>query len=128
VLNAELALAKTARDRVTLLERIGDLHENEFIDHLQAIEVRETILELEPTNDNALAGLARNLRALKRWRDLVVVYERHMDVLTDRHRRVAMGMQLGELFGTHLKVPERAIEAYEAVLKIEPNNEIALDA
>jgi len=128
VLNAELALAKTARDRVTLLERIGDLHENEFIDHLQAIEVRETILELEPTNDNALAGLARNLRALKRWRDLVVVYERHMDVLTDRHRRVAMGLQLGELFGTHLKVPERAIEAYEAVLKIEPNNEIALDA
>lgn len=128
VLRAELELARTARDRVTLLERIGDLHEQEFLDHLQAIEIRETILELEPTNDNALAGLGRNLRALKRWRDLVVVYERHMDVLTDRHRRVALGIQMGELFGTHLKVPERAIESYEAVLRIEPANEMALDA
>ncbi|MBN2193437.1 MAG: protein kinase [Polyangiaceae bacterium] len=128
VLNLELELARTPRDRVTILERIGDLHEAEFLDHLQAIEARETILELEPTNDNALAGLGRDLRALKRWRDLVVVYERHMDVLTDRHRRVALGLQMGELFGTHLKVPERAIESYESVLRIEPANETALDA
>ena len=128
VLSKRLELASTARDQITLLERIADLHESEFIDHLQAIEARETILETDPTNDNALTGLAGNLRALKRWSDLAVVYERHMDVLGDRQRRVALGIQMGELFDNYLDLPERAIESYEAVLKIEPDNQTALDA
>lgn len=127
-LNTHLAVARTPRERVDLLARLGDLHEIEFLDHAKAAECREALLDIEATHDEALSGLARNLRALKRWRDLVVVYERHMEVLTDKWRRVALGLQMGEVFGKYLNVPSRAIESYEAVLKIDPQNAQALDA
>ena len=128
LLRAQLELARTPREQVNVMARMGDLYEHEFIDHLQAAEIREHILDIEPTHDGALTGLGRDLRALKRWTDLVVVYERHMDVLTDPDRQIAVGLRLGEVFGKYLEVPFRAIEAYDAVLKIAPSHPEALAA
>ncbi len=128
LLRAQLELARTPREQVNVMIRIAELYEHEFIDHQQAAEIREHILDIEPSHDEALTGLARDLRALKRWTDLVVVYERHLDVLDDTDRQVVVGLRLGEVFGKHLEVPFRAIEAYEAVLKIAPSHPEALAA
>ena len=128
LLRAQLELAGTPREQVNILARIGELYEQEFIDHQHAAQVREQILDIEPTHDGALTGLGRDFRALKRWSDLVVVYERHMEVLTDPDRKVVVGLRLGEVFAQYLEVPFRAIQAYEAVLKLAPSHPEALAA
>jgi tetratricopeptide (TPR) repeat protein len=126
-LEQQLQLAATPRQKITFLERIAAIHEEEFLDHVRATEALEAILDIEPTHDGALTSLARQLRALERWSDYAEVIERHFNVVPDTARRIDLGLRLARVFSEKLGVDERAIDTYEQVLVIEPENPDALD-
>src|SRR6185295_17988738 len=73
VLERQIEVAATPRQKINLYERIAGLHDEEFLDHAKAVEALETILGMDPTHDGALSALARHYRALERWEPVVAL-------------------------------------------------------
>lgn len=128
-LEMQIACAATPRQRIQLLERVAAVWDEEFLDHAHAAEAWESVLDLDAEHDGALTNLVRHYRALERWNDVVLIYERHMELLhNDRARKLEKALGLGRVLAEGLKVPERAISVYERALEIDPQNSEALEA
>ena len=129
VLELEIAASATPRQKIQLLERVAAVWDEEFLDHGKAAEAWENVLDLDAEHDLALTNLVRHYRALDRWNDVVVVYERHLELLHgDKGRQLEKSLGLGRVLADGLKVPERAISVYERVLALDPQNSEALEA
>ena len=65
-LRAQVDLAPTPKQRIALLERIGAMLEEEFVDHAAAAECFEDIVSVDAGHEAANAALARLYRHLQR--------------------------------------------------------------
>jgi tetratricopeptide (TPR) repeat protein/tRNA A-37 threonylcarbamoyl transferase component Bud32 len=126
-LHLQIEAAATPRQKVTLWERVAALYEEEFIDPRQSAEAFERVLELDPSNENALSALVRLYRGLERWEDAAGIYERHVKLALDAPRRLALHLARAKLLAEHVGSPDRAIAAYEQALEIEPHHPAALE-
>ncbi|MEP7051224.1 MAG: protein kinase [Pseudomonadota bacterium] len=127
VLRSQVDLALTARQKITLYERIAGIYDEEYLDHERAAEALETVLELDPEHQNAGRELARHFRAMDRYEALAALYERQASG-GKVERQIETGLQLGRVLAENLKQPDRAIAAYERVLQLAPSHAGALDA
>jgi tetratricopeptide (TPR) repeat protein len=127
VLELELQVADSERERVALLERMASMLEEEFLRHEDAASRLEQVLQIDPTSENALNGLERLYRQLQRWDDLVDVYGRHVDASVERQAKVDHLKAQAVVFVEHLSDTARAVESYRAVLDLDPNEPEALD-
>ena len=127
-LGRQIQVAASPRQKINLLERISGLEEEEFLEHGKAIEAREAILAIEPTNDAALTALPRLYRALGRWEDVVRVLERHATLVLDAPRKAELSLSRARVLADHIGSPERAMHAYEEALRLSPENPQALEA
>lgn len=127
-LSRQLDLATTPRQKITLLERIASVKDEEFLDHQGAAEALERVLQIDPSFEPALSEVARHYRALERWGSLADLYERHQGHVTDDKRRLELALARARVLGDQLGETERAIEAYEKVLEIDPENAPALES
>jgi tetratricopeptide (TPR) repeat protein len=129
-LEMQITAAATPRQRVQLLERVGAIWDEEFLDHAKAAASWENVLDIDSEHDSALTNLARHYRLLERWNDVVLVSERHLELIpsSDKPRKLEKSLSLGRVLAEGLKVPERAIAVYERVLDLDPGNSEALEA
>jgi tetratricopeptide (TPR) repeat protein len=127
VLRAQLDQAVTARQKVTLYERIAGIYDEEYLDHERAAEALQAVLALEPGNQDASRELARHFRALERYEALAEHYQKHAQS-GPIERQIETGLQLGRVLSENLKQPDRALAAYERVLELSPSHASALDA
>jgi len=127
VLRMQIDMAVTTRQKITLYERIAGIYDEEYLDHERAAEALETVLELDPEQQDAGRELARHLRSLDRYEDLAALYQRQA-ASGKVERQVEAGLLLGRVLSENLSQPDRAIAAYERVLELAPNHPGALDA
>jgi tetratricopeptide (TPR) repeat protein/tRNA A-37 threonylcarbamoyl transferase component Bud32 len=127
-LQQQLAVAATPRQKINLYERMGTLHDEEFLDHARAADCFEEILLIDPTNDSALTLLPRHYRAQSRWEKLEEVYDRHANATTDEARRIDLMMHHAGVLTEHIGAPDRAMHVYEQVLALQPGHPAALEA
>lgn len=127
VLRTQLDLAVTARQKITLFERIAGVYDEEYLDHERAAEALQSVLALDPEHPDANRELARHFRALERYEALAEHYQRHAQS-GSVERQVETGMQLGRVLAENLKQSDRALSAYERVLTLDPSHAGALDA
>lgn len=125
-LQSQVRLATTPRQKIILYERMAGIHEEEFLDHGQAAESLEKVLELDPTHQGAMSQLLRHYRALDRWDDVVRLYDQTLEILQEDERKVAVLLAQGQVLLDHVGSPERARIAYEKILEIDPNHADAL--
>jgi len=128
ILEREVELAVTARQKITLLERVAGVWDEEFLDHAKAARALEQVLALDPSRVDTARELARHYRSLEKFVELSELYQVQIDKSSDDKLRVESALALGRLLGTELSAPQRAIEAYELVLTLEPGHKAALDA
>lgn len=129
VLHLQIVAASTPRQKAHLWERVAAIWDEEFLNHQRSAEAWENVLDLDPYNDGALTQLVRHYTALDRYDNVVIILERHIQLLEkDAQRKVEKLLQLGRVLGEQLKLPERAILAYEQALSIDPQNPYALQA
>ncbi len=128
ILDAEVRVAATPRQKITIWERVAGIWDEEFLDHAKAAEAFEAILAIDNAHDGALTALGRHYRALGRWEDVAGLYERHLALLTEPERRISLGLERGRVLREQIGSPERAMIAYEAVLAIDPEHAGALEA
>jgi len=127
VLRTQIELAVTARQRITLLERVAGVYDEEYLDHERAAEALQSILALDPEHQDASRELARHFRALERYEALADHYQRHAQS-GSVERQLETLMQLGRVLAENLKQPDRALAAYERVLALDPSHAGGLDA
>src|SRR5262249_60085882 len=82
-LRAQVDLAPTPKQRIALLERVGLLLEEEFVDHAEAARCFEDIITIDAGNEAANTALARLYRHLSRFEDLVETLDRHAGTVVD---------------------------------------------
>jgi len=126
-LRLQIEAAATPRQKVTLWERVAALHEEEFIDLRQAADAFENVVKLDPHNENALTALVRLYRALERWEEVADIYERHIKLISETPRRLALLLARAKVLSEHIGSPDRAIAAYEQALEIDPHHAGALE-
>ncbi|HEY3667489.1 MAG TPA: protein kinase, partial [Polyangiaceae bacterium] len=127
VLRTQVDLAVTARQKITLFERIAGIYDEEYLDHERAAEALEAVLDLDPEHQDASRELSRHLRSLERYEELAAHYQR-MAQVGKVERQLETLLQLGRVLSENLKQPDRAIVAYERVLELAPSHPGALDA
>jgi tetratricopeptide (TPR) repeat protein len=125
-LEKQRELVTTPQQRTSLLERIGNLHEQELHDIARAAESFEQIIELSPAHEAANTALARLYRALHRFDDLAQTYDRHAKGVDDPARKVELLMQAARVLMADIGSPERAAFVCERVLAVAPSHSEAL--
>jgi tetratricopeptide (TPR) repeat protein len=127
-LEHQVALAATPRQKIGLYERIAALYDEEFLDHEGSAEVLEGVLQIDPSNDSAMTALARQYRVLDRWDKLEKLYEKHANMTGDEARRLELTLHRARVLAENLGAVDRAMEAYERVLELQPEHPGALEA
>jgi tetratricopeptide (TPR) repeat protein len=127
VLRTQAEMAVTARQKITLYERIAGIYDEEYLDHERAADALETVLELDPDQQDAGRELARHLRSLERYSELAELYKRQANS-GKVERQIEAGLLLGRVLAENLKQPDQAIVAYDRVLELAPSHAGALDA
>ena len=128
VLEAQLEFAPTERERIKLLSRIGAMLEEQFVKPDLAIERFEAVLEIDPSDQNALRSLERLYRNTARWNELIHTLERHLAATPERRDRVALFEQMGRVYGEELRDADHAEDALRNVLEIDPQHLPSLEA
>jgi tetratricopeptide (TPR) repeat protein len=126
-LRAQLETVATPRQRISILERIGGILEEEFVDHKRAAETFEEIVAIEPGHEVANTHLAHLYRQLARFDDLAKTLERHALGSSDEKRKIALLLQSVRVLTVDVGAPARAITMAERVLTVQPDNGDALE-
>lgn len=126
-LRAQIEAAATPRQKVTLWERIAALYEEEFLDPKEAAEAFESVLKLDPSSENAMTALVRLYRGQERWEDVAGIYERHLKLVTETPRRLALLLARAKVLAEQIGSPDRAIAVYEQALEIDAHHPVAME-
>ncbi|MBK8994249.1 MAG: tetratricopeptide repeat protein [Myxococcales bacterium] len=127
-LHAQLALAATPRQKITLWERIAGIHDEEFLNHAKAAEAWEQVLAVDNVHEAALSALGRHYRALDRWEDVAALMEKQLKLAAEPERQLELWLGLARVLMDQIGNPERATRAYEHVLTLNPEHPGALEA
>lgn len=128
VLERQYDLVSTDKERVSVLSRLAGMLEQEFLKHDRAAERLEQVLGIDPSNENALRGLERLYRHLRKWDALIDTYERHVAATPDRAVKVECYAAIGDVYTVERDDPDRAVDAYLNILAIDENNLGAISA
>ncbi|HEX7601588.1 MAG TPA: tetratricopeptide repeat protein, partial [Polyangiaceae bacterium] len=86
------------------------------------------VLELDPTDAEALAALEQLFVRTERWNDLIGVIQRRIDQTTDPDAREGLFASMAEVQDQRLGRPEEAVASYKKVLELDPSSLRALAA
>ncbi len=108
-------LIKAAAIYEDILERPAD-----------AIAVHQQVLEVDPGDLQSLDRLIELQTQLGKWAPLLETYDRKADVVSDPDVRRALFLAMGQIYEGQLEDSEKAIDAYQRVLEIDPDDLSAL--
>lgn len=119
---------KLSRDlELSLCERAAHLHEERLGDPVGATPYLERMLVLEPDNERAFGRLKDILTAAERWGELEAMYERAIELIEDRTRRIDMLSEVALIAEEIVNDPVKAMRHNERILQIEPLHPVALE-
>ena len=128
VLEMQLDVVPSERERIDALTKLASIHEEQFLKPDLAAERLEQVLEIDPTQEAALVALARCYRKLRQWLDLIQTYDRHVAYASDKQQRVELYLQIAAVYADEIGDVDRAIDAYRNVVDIDETNLQALEA
>ncbi len=126
----ESKFAATASDdpssaRLTL-HRIAQIQEEMVEDAFSAVDTYNRILEIEPTDPDALAGVERLYRRQERWEDLNAHLIRRIELTSDPDQLVDLKFELAKVVLDKLHDPLGALDLLAEVLQGQPEHEETL--
>ena len=128
VLHGQLEISTADGERITLFERIAATYEERFNDPQRAAEAYEQIIDIDARNYGAYHLLARLYQQAGNFEALAATHRRHIAATTDASTIVELNVELGKLYTTRIKDLDRAIEAYNDALELDPAERQALEA
>jgi tetratricopeptide (TPR) repeat protein len=128
ILERQLEVVETERERVEVLLKLAQNQEEHFLKFDLAAQRLEQALEISPAEERAYVALARCYRRLKQWHDLINAYERHVSEAANTATKVELYGQIAQVFADEIGDVDRAIDAYRNIVDLDETNVVALDA
>jgi tetratricopeptide (TPR) repeat protein len=128
VLERQLEVVETERERVEVLLKLGQIQEEHFLKFDLAAKRFEQALEISPAEERAYVALERCYRRLKQWLDLINAYERHVAETAGTPTKVEIYGAIAQVFSDEVGDVDRAIDAYRNIVDLDDTNVPALDA
>jgi len=128
VYERQLELTEDYREKVRILFRSAAIWEDTYQNAANADACVDGILTLDPTNLQAIKTLERLRLTQGRWEDLVSVLERHIQLATEPQEQADLYVQVGDVFRDQLRRADRAVDAYQAALQVQPTHRPAMHA
>ncbi|MBX7195799.1 MAG: tetratricopeptide repeat protein, partial [Sandaracinaceae bacterium] len=123
---AEADATREPARRAAAYARIAEIHERSLGSAGEAIANHLRALTAMPSHVPSFQALARLYRRAGMHRELLELHRRMLESAPDDGHRVALWLSIASIHEDLLEEPARAIEAYEAVLAIEPHNRVAI--
>jgi golgin subfamily B member 1 len=128
VLEAQLDVVTTERERIDILMQLAKIHEEHFLKADVAAQRLEQVLEIDPNHEEAYFSLERCYRKLRQWTELNNVYERHISATLDRKTKVDLYGAIAQVYADEIDDADRAIDAYRNIVDLDDVNLPALEA
>ncbi len=128
VLQQEVDLTQDPRERLELYDSLGTIWQDKLDNELQALDCWQSVLGIDPAHLGALEALRDIYTRQGDYAQLAGIVARlieHEGV--ESERKLALWIELGEIYGDMLMQPHDAIEAWKNVMAIDPGNELALE-
>ncbi len=128
VLEQQLDVVTTERERIDLLMQIAKLQEEQFVKADIAAQRLEQVVEIDPNHEDAYYGLERNYRRLRQWHDLINAYERHITATLDRKVKTELYGYIAQVYADEISDSEKAIDAYRNIVDLDDTDINAMEA
>ncbi|PIE17900.1 MAG: hypothetical protein CSA65_07020 [Proteobacteria bacterium] len=115
-----------AVEQVEIWTRVATLFAERFSNQAEAIKAYEQILEIDPTNRQAMTELRAMYERRRDWDKLIAVAQKEIDLLDTDEERAAAYLEVAELASTKVKRPQISMELWGKVAELDPNNLEAL--
>src|SRR5262249_26698683 len=112
-------------ERPRLLRELGDIYEHRLHKPYEAIGALERLVALVPDDDAAVERMASVYERVGRWAKVVEALTRLADLVEGTARAREARRRVGEIYERELELPERAIEVYQAIVSVWPDDERA---
>ncbi len=128
VLEQQLDVVSTERERIDVLMQLANLQEEHFLKSDIAAQRLEQVVEIDPSHEEAYVALERNYRKMRQWHELIQTYERHISTTLERKTKVELYGYVAQVQSEEIGDADKAIEAYQNIVDLEDTNVPALDA
>ncbi len=121
---------KDPRDALPLMSVMATALEKELGQHDRALELNRRVIDIDPSNQEALDALERLYLGKGQFQALLDIYQKKLELTSDVDERVEIQAKIGQLYEDEVKDDERAIGAYLGILDAvgdEPTALAALD-
>ncbi|MBM4398521.1 MAG: tetratricopeptide repeat protein, partial [Deltaproteobacteria bacterium] len=127
VLGQKADHAPTDAARIAALKKKGLTQHEQKGDTTEAIATFNHVLDIDPTDVEALRTLDRLYSAVEDWNSLYTTLER-LYALLGGDEQLTVHYRMGRLLERELGDAIRAVETYQAILDLHPDNRDAVDA
>ncbi len=128
VLDSQLDVVTTEREKIEVLMHLATLHEEHFLKADLSAKRLEQVLEIDPNNEEAYFKLERSYRKLRQWLDLINAYDRHIAATAERKTKVDLYGAIAQVYADEVEDADRAIDAYKNIIDLDDQNVPALEA
>jgi tetratricopeptide (TPR) repeat protein len=108
------------------LYRAAQIEEDVLNQPLKAVEVYKQVLELDAEDLPSLDKLVELFLKLERWEDLLGIYTKKADIVSDPEAKKAIYAEMGAVYERELADSARAIDTYQRILEVDPSDRDAI--
>jgi tetratricopeptide (TPR) repeat protein len=113
--------------RIGALRELAEIYQTRLSKPYEAVDAAGRLAHEDPQNPDVYALLARLYEQVGLWAKVIESLGREAD-LSDRARAREARRRIAEIYEQQLELPDRAVEAYRALLELDPNDDPALAA
>ena len=128
VLQKKAEIVLDAEQRKQLFFRAAQINEELLEDLEAAIRVYRQVLEIDDSDGEAIGALERLYVRLERWEDLRDIYGRKAELTDNTEEKKAIFYGLGRVYVEQLGDVDRAIETFQNILDLDPDDLNAIRA
>ncbi|HEX8950866.1 MAG TPA: tetratricopeptide repeat protein, partial [Polyangia bacterium] len=115
-------------EKKELLFKAAQIYEEVLENADRAIDVYRQVLSLDENDRQAIDALERLYIRLERWEPLKDVYSKKAELASQPEDKKQMLFVLGQVYDRELKDLTRAIETYQTILDLDPEDVTAIQA
>lgn len=109
-------------DRIDLAARVAKLYDEVLLEPHEAEPFHKRVLDHDPKDETAFSALKELYTTEERWEELQGLYKRRIEDTVDAPTKLDLLLQVCFLFEEILEQPDKAIDAYRAVLDLAPDH------
>ncbi|MFI5290123.1 MAG: tetratricopeptide repeat protein, partial [Polyangia bacterium] len=128
VVLAKVEMVQEVAEKKELCFKAAQIYEEVLENSDRAIDVYRQVLSIDENDRGAIDALERLYIKLERWEPLKDVYSKKAELATAPDEKKQMLFVLGQVYDRELQDSARAIETYQGILDLDPEDVTAIQA